>query len=69
MSRKLEDSAGPKSQNGKMNFNRDIMKYTNIEIQNSILSLNFTDVLRAENLCVCCGPALESRTELIYTTD
>ena len=28
----LEGSAGPKSQNGKVNFNRDIMKYTNIEI-------------------------------------
>ncbi len=28
----LEGSAGPKSQNGKVNFNRDIMKHTNIEI-------------------------------------
>ncbi len=28
----LEGSADPESQNGKVNFNRDLMKYTNIEI-------------------------------------
>ena len=43
VSRKLEGSAGPKSQNGKMNFN-EVYQYSN-----SILSLNSTCVLRSEN--------------------
>ena len=43
MSRKLEGSAGPKSQNGKMNFN-EVYQYSN-----SILSFNSTCVLRSEN--------------------
>ncbi len=40
MSRKLEGSAGPKSQNGKMNLNGYL---------NSMLSLNSTLVLHAES--------------------
>ena len=43
VSRKLEGSAGPKSQNGKMNFN-EVYQYSN-----SILSFNSTCVLRSEN--------------------
>ena len=43
VSRKLEGSAGPKSQNGKMNFN-EVYQYLN-----SILSFNSTCALRCEN--------------------
>ena len=43
VSRKLEGSAGPKSQNGKMNFN-EVYQYSN-----AILSFDTTCVLRYEN--------------------
>ena len=54
----VEDAAGPRSQNGKMNY------YEVFQNSNAMLFLISTFVFRAENQGVCCGSDLESRTEL-----
>jgi len=65
VSRMLEGSAGPKSQNGKVNFNRDLMKYTNIEIPCYFRILPLWCVLKT-NMSVV---ALIWNPGLIYATN
>ena len=61
----LEGSAGPKNQNGKVNFNRDIMKYTIIEIPWYFRILTFCCVLKT-NVSVV---ALIWSPGMIYATN